>query len=444
VEGHWIAIDWGTQLGRKESEMKCVRSIWVIGVLVVLALSLGLGIQDASAQAKLTMTIRGIFTPVSDQLLKQQVQAWATAKGASVEIEFVSLDNLGAKASSAAETGVGPDIIYFPIFGPSLYADKLVDMDDLANELGSKLGGWVEVGKTTSMVGGKWKAIPHYISAQALIYRRDVLQEILGEKVPDTWEDLLRVGKKLRPINHYAGFAMGHATGDANNFIYSLLWSYGMKEVEKDGKTIALNSPETRKGLEFLARLYKEAMPPAVVGWDDSSNNRMWLAGILAITGGSGSIYWQTQKDAPALRPNTRHALWPRGPATRAAYAEMWFLGVFKYSKNQELAKDLIRYLLQPEQYSKWLESGDGNMTPLLNYYNTLPMWKDPNLTPFIEHPKYARAIGWPGPVTRAASEVNAKFILVDMAAKVAQGMPAQKAIDEAVAEMKKIYAAYK
>ena len=98
---------------------------------------------------------------------------------------------------------------------------------------------------------------------------------------------------------------------------------------------------------------------------------------------------------------------------------------------------------MQPEQYSKWLESGDGNMTPLLQYYNNLPMWKDPNLAPFIEHTKYMRAIGWPGPVTKAASEVNAKFILVDTAAKAARGVPAQKAIDEAVAEMKKIYASY-
>ena len=425
--------------------MRRVRTMWTISVAMILVLGLGLGIHSASAQPKLTMTIRGLFTPVTDEILKQQVQEWATKKGATVDVEFVSLDNLGAKASSAAETGVGPDIIYFPIFGPSLYADKLVDMDDLASELGSKHGGWLDIGKTTAMVGGKWKAIPHYISAQAIIYRRDVIQEVLGEKVPDTWEELLQLGKKLRPLNHYAGFALGHATGDANNFVYSLLWSFGMKEVEKDGKTIALNSPETRKGLEYMARLYKEAMPPAVVGWDDSSNNRMWLAGLLAMTGGSGSIYWQTKKDAPALRPNTMHTLWPRGPAGRAAYAEMWFLGIFKYSKNQELAKDLIRYLMDKEQYSKWLESGDGNMTPLLSYYSTLPMWtKDPNLKPFIEHPKYARAIGWPGPVTRAAAEVNAKFIMVDMAAKVARGTPVQKAIDEAVAEMKKIYAAYK
>lgn len=416
---------------------------WMVAVLLGLALLLGLGSQDAAAQAKLTLTIRGQFTPGTNDLFKQQVQAWATAKGATVDVEFVSLDDLAAKSASAAETGVGPDIIYFPVFGPNLYADKLVDMDDLAEELGSKLGGWFDVAKDVAVVGGKWKALPHYGAFHALVYRRDVIEEIAGEKPPQTWEDVLRIGKKLRPLGRYVGFPLGHATGDANNFVYSVLWAYGAKEVEKDGKTIALNSPETRKALEFIARLYKEAEPPGVLGWDDSSNNRMFLSGLLALTGNTGSIYWASTKDAPALRANIRHYPYPAGPAGRAQYAELWFFGLYKYSKNQELAKDLIRYLMQPEQYSKWLESGDGNMSPLLGTYAALPMWtKDPNLKAFAEVPKYSRAIGWPGPVTRAASEVNVKFILVDMAAKVARGTPVQKAIDEAVAEMKRIYAA--
>jgi multiple sugar transport system substrate-binding protein len=426
-------------LEQEESRMK--RLGWMFGVVVVLALSLVLSIPDASAQTKLTVTVRGQFTPGTNDLFKQQVQDWAKAKGVAAEVEFVSLDDLIAKSASAAETGVGPDIIYFPISGPNLFAEKLVDMDDIADELGSKLGGWVDVAKQVSVVGGHWKAAPHYGSFHALVYRKDLITEIVNEKVPDTWDDVLRIGKKLRPMGHPAGFPLGHATGDANNFVYSVLWAYGAKEVEKDGKTIALNSPETRKALEFIAKLYKEAMPAGVLGWDDSSNNRMYLAGVLSMTGNTGSIYWATTAQAPALRPNTSHVVYPKGPVARAQYAEMYEFGVFKYSKNLDLAKDLIRYLMAPEQYGKWLESGEGNMSPLLGTYAALPMWtKDPNLKAFAEASKYVRAIGWPGPVTRAAAEVNAKFILVDMAAKAARGMPVQKVIDEAVAEMKQIY----
>jgi multiple sugar transport system substrate-binding protein len=422
--------------------MKRLGLIFVVGVAVMLVLSLGLSIPDASAQAKLTIMTYGVFTPGTNDLFKQQVQDWAKAKGVTAEVEFISIDNLLPKAAAAAETGVGPDIAFFPHSGPNLLAEKLVDMDDIANELGSKLGGWVDVAKQVSVVGGHWKAVPYFGYVNALVYRRDLIQEIANEKVPETWEDVVRIGKKLRAMGHPVGFALGHATGDANDFVYSVLWAYGAKEVEKDGKTIAINSPETKKALEFIARLYKEAMPPGVLGWDDSSNNRMFLAGVLSLTNNSASIYWATRKDAPALRPNTSHAIFPSGPAGRAQYTQVYGFGVFKYNKNLELAKDLIRYLMAPEQYAKWLESGEGNMLPLLSTYAGLPMWtKDPNLKAFAETLKYARAIGWPGPVTRAAAEVNAKFILVDMAARAAKGMPVQKSIDEAVSEMKEIYA---
>jgi len=415
---------------------------FVVGVAVMLALSLGLSIPDASAQAKLGITIQGLFTPGTNDLFKQQVQDWAKTKGVTAEVEFLTIDNLLPKAAVAAETGIGPDIASFPHSGPNLLAEKLVDMDDIANELGSKLGGWLDVAKRVSVVGGHWKAVPYYAYINALVYRRDLIQEIANDKVPDIWEDVVRIGKKLRPMGHPVGFALGHATGDASDFVYSLLWAYGAKEVEKDEKTIAINSPETKKGLEFIARLYKEAMPPGVLGWDDSSNNRMFLAGVLSVTNNSASIYWATRRDAPALRANTGHAIYPKGPAGRAHHTGVYGFGVFKYSKNLELAKDLIRYLMAPEQYAKWLESGEGNMTPLLSTYAGLPIWtKDPNLTAFAEALKYARAIGWPGGVTRAAAEVNAKFILVDMAARVAKGMPAQKSIDQAVSEMKEIYA---
>jgi multiple sugar transport system substrate-binding protein len=420
------------------------RLCWLFGVIAILVLTLAISIPTSSAQTKLTITVRGQFTPGTNDLFKQQVADWAKEKGVSAEVEFVSLDDLTAKAASAAETGVGPDIIYFPISGPNLFAEKLLDMDDVANELGTKLGGWVDVAKQVSIVGSHWKAIPHYGAFHALVHRKDIIKEIANETIPDTWEDVLRVGKKLRPLGHPVGFPLGHATGDANNFVYSVLWAYGAKEVEKDGKTIALNSPETRKALEFIAKLYKEAMPPGVLGWDDSSNNRMFLAGVLSMTGNTGSIYWATTKEAPALRPNTGHVPYPKGPVARAQYAETYEFGVFKYSKNPDLAKDLIRYLMAPEQYGKWLESGEGNMSPLLGTYAALPMWtKDPNLKAYADVSKYVRAIGWPGPVTRAAAEVNAKFIMVDMAARVAKGMPVQKSIDEAVAEMKKIYSRY-
>src|SRR5207244_1637975 len=85
-------------------------------------------------------------------------------------------------------------------------------------------------------------------------------------------------GKKGKAMGHPFGTAMGHS-GDANVTLLSILWSYGGSYVGKDGKTITINSPQTRQAMDFVKRLYTEAMEPEGLAWDDASNNRCLNAG---------------------------------------------------------------------------------------------------------------------------------------------------------------------
>ena len=71
-------------------------------------------------------------------------------------------------------------------------------------------------------------------------------------KFPETWEELRRVGKQLKAKGHPYGQALGHSFADPVTFAYPLLWSFGGKEVEKDGKTVAIDSKETVAALEFM------------------------------------------------------------------------------------------------------------------------------------------------------------------------------------------------
>ena len=51
---------------------------------------------------------------------------------------------------------------------------------------------------------------------------------------------------------------------------------YGGSEVAKDGKTITYNSKESPRGARSSCKaLYKDAMTPEVLAWDDASNNRL-------------------------------------------------------------------------------------------------------------------------------------------------------------------------
>ena len=71
------------------------------------------------------------------------------------------------------------------------------------------------------------------------------------------------------------------------------------------------------------------------------------------------------------------------------------------------------------------------------------PLWfKDPKTTVFRETLQYARQVGHAGPPGRKATEVLAKYIIVDMFAKSIQGMTPEDAVKWAAAELRKVYSA--
>jgi multiple sugar transport system substrate-binding protein len=356
-----------------------------------------------------------------------------------VDVEFVSEGDLTPKFTTAAETGAGPDIMQTASLGPHLFPDKLVDVSDLVAHLESRYGPIARIAKDAAMVRGRWRAVPFYATPQVLTYREDVLKEI-GEPVPDTWEDALRVGRKLKAKGIAWGEALGHCPVDCVTTVYSILWAHGAKEVETDGRTIALNSPETVKALEFIKLAYTEAWPPGVVGWDNSANNRAFLGGQLAMTINAATIWYASKRQAPAIFPHINHAPIPRGPSARAIPFWPTSLAVFAHSKNSALAKDLVRHITDGPQMARWLDATEGAGASVLLGLAKLEKARDPKLRVVTQAIEWGRLPGWPGPPTRESAEVHAKYVLVDMAQNVAKGTPIPQAIEQAVAEMRRIY----
>ena len=412
-----------------------------------LVLLLILGVQSSSfaaEKAKLTVLVPTKFSPGTNEMFRHNVSEWGKVKGVDVSVEETSYGALSRRARAAAEEKRGPDIMEAPALLAALYHESLIEVDDVATELGNKYGGWYPVTETLSKVGGHWKAIPVNLENHAIMIRKDLL-DAAGEKVPPadwTWEDLLRIAKKIKLTTGLAGagFSKGPAIGDASNFAYALLWSYGGKTVEADGKTIALDSPETRAALSFVKRLYDETEIPGVLEWNDLSNNKVYLAGLVGMTGNSGSLYAMAKKENPYVRNNTAIQIYPRGPGGQKFFTGMYSLGIFKHTNYPDLAKDLIRFLFEKERYESWIATSDGNLSPALREFANHPIWKDPNLKAFVEANNYKAALGYPGPVTREAAQVMDSMIIIDMMGKVCRGVPIDDSIKWAVGEMEKIH----
>jgi multiple sugar transport system substrate-binding protein len=406
------------------------------------ALSFGTFIRSGLGAAKVNVLTWSNTLPAMDDVLREQAKQYTKEKGVEVSFEFINQTDLPTKTAAAVESGAGPDIITLWSDGPHLHAKALIDMDDVTGSLGNELKGWTNIAKDIAVVGKNWKSVPWGIIPICMNYRTDWCKEVGYTKFPDTYDEMLVMCKKLKEKGHPSGFALGRAIGDGNQSHYPMLWAFGGAEVKKDGKTVDINSPGTAKAVDYVRQLFKDGQTEDVLSWDDSSNNRAFLAEQVAVTANAASIYWAEKKNAPQLRDVTDHALFPQGPAGRFGYSTAISLGVFKFSKSQKEAKAFIKWMLEPKQYSAWMGIGEGMMAGLLNFYEDDPVWKkDPKLEVVRQIPKYVRMPGYPAPPSRPAAEAMVKYVVVNMFARACKGMSTAETIKVAEGEFKEIYA---
>src|SRR5205814_1287648 len=79
-------------------------------------------------------------------------------------------------------------------------------------------------------------------------------------------------------------------SGAARSTNCRVLWAFGGKEFEKDGKTVALESDGTLQSIEWWVQIFKY-MDPGVTAWLDPDNNQAFLAGKVSATTNVNTIY---------------------------------------------------------------------------------------------------------------------------------------------------------
>src|ERR1700726_2377196 len=240
----------------------------------------GQGVAPSAHAAGKTVTLlhESSFIKTFDEYMQKTLApAYEKETGVKVVYELTSVGSLPTRISTVTETGSGADVTMIFLLYPFLFADKLMDVGDIAEEIGKKQGGWYDAAKEAGIVNGKWKAIPHSNIGQLMNWRTDWFKEVGVTKFPDTWEELYEVGKKLKAKDHPFGFELGHGFGDNHGWIYPLLWSYGGHEVEADGKTVVVDFDKTARPGGFARKFFQDCMLDDVLGWTDVSNNKACL-----------------------------------------------------------------------------------------------------------------------------------------------------------------------
>jgi ABC-type glycerol-3-phosphate transport system substrate-binding protein len=121
----------------------------------------------------------------------------------------------------------------------------------------------------------------------------------------------------------------------------------------------------------------------------------------------------------------------PGGPAGTHSAPPILGLGIWKFSKNVELAKEFIHFLYRKENFDAWIVASNAFNHPPLRHFADHPIWaRNPKFAMLPKEAEFAHPRGWPATPNDAVGRIEANYVLADMVAKAVNGMPTKRAMD--------------
>lgn len=408
-------------------------------------------------QRQLNTLQASYFVPAGQDFFTQMAQDWGSQNGVTVTTDYIAWPDLQPRIAAAVEGGSGADIIEMWDTWPYLYYENMVEVEDLAQQVSDEYGGFYGWVVDTASVDGKWYSVPHGNSSSAFAYRISLFEQAgiddPKNNFPKTYEDLFAVGKKLKEMGKPFGQALGQSQGDPPSFAYPYMWSYGGMEVQEDGTTVAINTPQFVEGLQSFIQAWKDAYDETGLSWDDSANNRAFLSDQISGTLNGSSIYlaavnakkgentldYEVQVDPDDIW----HAGYPEGPAGKFNVLGSRSMAAMSYSANTDAAIELIKHFFSKDVFIPWLEAQGGYIIPMAPGYADLEIYTgNPALAPYPGVSDYSRNRGYAGPANQKAAESAARYVVVNTFAQAIQSGDAAGAVQQAEAQLKRIYGA--
>jgi multiple sugar transport system substrate-binding protein len=424
--------------------------IQTIGIAGLASISGPLFIRNAHA-AKHTLKILqwNHFVPAYDEWFdKTYVKEWGQKNDTDVTVDHVGIPALNSRAAAEVSAQQGHDLFMF-LSPPPAYEDQVIDHREIYEECERKHGKPVDlaVKSTYNPKTKKYFAFSDSFVPDPVNYRKDLWDDV-GMAAPDSWDDVLEAGRKIKQ-KHNLGVGIGlSAELDTAMAMRTVLFAFGGSVQDEHGKVV-LNSKETVEAVKFMKALYEGAMTPEVLAWDASSNNRAMLAGKISLCLNAISITREGENKKIPITPSIQLTQALKGPARRIGMEHvMDCYVIWKFAKNIDGAKQfLVDYI---DNFRDGFLGSQFYNFP--SFPSTVPdleklIADDPKAQP---HDKYkvlgvlmnqATNVGYPGYANAATDEIFNTWVLNTMFAKAASGSETpENAVKEADATCKRVF----
>ncbi len=337
-----------------------------------------------------------------DIAFKKIAADYEKASGNSIDYTIVPYAPLRQKIVSAVTSGLVPDLFQNnPAEIIALYAwqDKLVDVSDVVETQKEEytetalltVRCYNNVEKKRSVYG-----VPYTVGASMNHIWRSLVERAGYQMsdLPKTWDafyDFFKeVQKKLRAQGmrqvYGLGFQLATVGGDSNARFNDFVIAYGGADiVTTDGKLHLADQKVRTAAIEALTyptTAYKEGfVPPGAISWNDFDDNNAFHAKqiVMDIEGSLSTevAIINNQKDYNDIVVIGL----PLGNDGKPVPAQQGSLcGLIpKGAQNIAVAKDFLKYLIQPQVLNELLKTGLGRNLPAMPaIVKRDPWWFDP------------------------------------------------------------------
>jgi multiple sugar transport system substrate-binding protein len=431
-------------------------------------------IANAADTAATVWQVQG-FVPQEDEAFRKTVADYEKASGNKIDLSVMPFQALNQKAISAITSGDVPDVIFHDapatILPQNALDDKLEDVGDVVEPQRSKLSETALLNSTFYNATTKQRSF-YLVPVKQAVAPIHIWGDLVTKAgfrlsdAPKTWDafwDFFKpVQTELRAKGMRKVYAMGMqittvGPNDGNGlFAHFLIANGGQNIVTKDGK-LHVDDPQVReaaiRSVTYMTNCYKDGyIPLEALTWNDADDNNAYhekqfvmnldgtLSPELAMIKNRKAYYDEAVvMDLPNRNDGS--------PMSAVQGAGGGFIP--KGARNVAVAKDFLRFFMQPEVMNDNLKNGLGRWVPVMpQIVRDDPWWTDtkddPHRATYVHEAVFGRTFPAYAGFNPAWGLVNAEQLWgVAHADVIKNGMTPTAAVDKAFRRAEVLFARY-
>lgn len=411
-----------------------------------------------------TLTIlqwRSVF-PEYNEWFDSFAQAWGAENGIDVTVEHKPVGEIQEQWPTLIEAGEGPTLVNW-IRPAATVVEDVHDLTDVNQQAQELYGDPARACKDISYLRATESYFAFCLGWAPMVsnYNIDLWSAIELPAGPQTWEELLEGGVRIRELTEEEGTPVGipltrkpGSNSEARMTVRQIIYAYG-GSIQDEEENVVFNSPQVIEAVNYMATLYQRAMTEDVLEWAPSTNNEKLFADEVNYILNSISAYRSLQNQNPDQAATIGLAPPPEGPNGRFTLlvpSTVYVIPNYVEESDRELANDFLLHLAEnnaqivfnskfyflpafasttPDLYTegKWLDEDPfGSQPPdKLKILNEADNW--------------TVSLGYPGSSNPAVVEVYHNNIIEDMVAQVVTGeISAEEGVAQAAVEIEEIF----